>query len=228
MPDVQSGETFVDGQTFNAARANNAVNGATILPAFLSGKAAILHGAVVPANDLVLIYQASSSLLKKITIAEFNQIAGSVSSVGLTMPSGFSVSGSPVTSAGTLGVTLASQSGNKHLASPASGSGAPTFRARDPRDSRYGTSTIAADSIDWVLADSFTKTLSANTTFTFANSAAGAQIVVIIHGSGFTYTWPAAVKWAGGTEQHPDGVNLFRFTNVNGTIYGNLEIENAS
>ena len=53
---------------------------------------------------------------------------GTVTSVAMTVPTGFSVSGSPITSSGTLAVSLDSQAKNKVLASPASGSGAPSFR----------------------------------------------------------------------------------------------------
>ena len=56
--------------------------------------------------------------------------AGSVVSVGLTAPSEFTVSGSPITGSGTLALTKATQSPNFVYAGPASGSaGAPTFRA---------------------------------------------------------------------------------------------------
>jgi hypothetical protein len=56
--------------------------------------------------------------------------SGTVTSVGLTMPSIFSVAGSPITTSGTLGVTLNNQSGNVVFASPANGSsGAPAFRS---------------------------------------------------------------------------------------------------
>jgi hypothetical protein len=55
---------------------------------------------------------------------------GSVTSVGLSMPSIFAVSGSPVTTAGTFGVTLATQAANRVWAGPATGADAtPTFRA---------------------------------------------------------------------------------------------------
>lgn len=55
---------------------------------------------------------------------------GSVTSVGLSMPSDFTVAGSPVTSSGTLAVTAASQSANTVKAGPTSGAAAaPTFRA---------------------------------------------------------------------------------------------------
>lgn len=55
---------------------------------------------------------------------------GSVTSVGLTMPSIMSVSGSPVTGSGTLAVSLATQSANTVFAGPTTGGAAiPTFRA---------------------------------------------------------------------------------------------------
>ncbi len=53
-----------------------------------------------------------------------------VTSVGLSLPGIFTVSGSPVTSSGTLTGTLANQSANLIFAGPSSGSAAaPTFRA---------------------------------------------------------------------------------------------------
>jgi hypothetical protein len=55
---------------------------------------------------------------------------GTVSSVGLSLPNIFSVTGSPVTSAGTLTGTLATQSANTVWTGPATGAAAaPTFRA---------------------------------------------------------------------------------------------------
>jgi hypothetical protein len=55
--------------------------------------------------------------------------AGSVTSVGLSMPAEFTVAGSPVTSSGTLAVTKASQSANLVYAGPTTGSATPAFRA---------------------------------------------------------------------------------------------------
>ena len=55
--------------------------------------------------------------------------SGSVSSVGLVAPQEFTVSNSPITSAGNLTLTWASESSGLVLASPASGAGSPTFRA---------------------------------------------------------------------------------------------------
>lgn len=54
---------------------------------------------------------------------------GTVESVGLAAPNIFSVSGSPVTSAGTLTFALVTQTQAKFLGSPAGATGVPTFRA---------------------------------------------------------------------------------------------------
>jgi Protein of unknown function (DUF2793) len=56
--------------------------------------------------------------------------SGTVTSVALTVPAELSVSGSPITSSGTLAVTKANQSANQVFAGPTSGSAAaPAFRA---------------------------------------------------------------------------------------------------
>lgn len=69
---------------------------------------------------------------------------GSVTSVGLALPSIFSVSGSPVTGAGTLTGTLATQTANIVFAGPSSGGAAtPTFRALVAAD----IPTIAASQV---------------------------------------------------------------------------------
>ena len=56
--------------------------------------------------------------------------AGTVTSVGLSLPNIFTVSGSPVTTSGTLSATLASQTANQVFAGPTTGANAaPAFRA---------------------------------------------------------------------------------------------------
>ena len=103
------------------------------------------------AADLVAIYDVAGAATKQATAAKL-QIAGSgggtsnflradgtwaspggsgtVTSVGLSLPAIFSVSGSPVTSAGTLTGTLATQAKNLIFAGPSSGANVtPTFRA---------------------------------------------------------------------------------------------------
>lgn len=83
-----------------------------------------------------------------------------VTSVGLSMPAEFSVSGSPVTSSGTLAVSKANQSANQIYAGPASGSAAaPGFRALAAADlpnpstsSIGGVQAVNAVSHQWINA----------------------------------------------------------------------------
>lgn len=64
--------------------------------------------------------------------------AGTVESVGLTVPSFLTVSGSPVTSSGTLAVTLANAPVSHVLVGPTAGfPAAPTFRALQAADVPY-------------------------------------------------------------------------------------------
>jgi hypothetical protein len=55
--------------------------------------------------------------------------SGSVTSVALSLPNIFSVTGSPVTTTGTLSASLASQTANFVFIAPNGSAGAPTFRA---------------------------------------------------------------------------------------------------
>jgi hypothetical protein len=93
---------------------------------------------------------------------------GSVTSVGLSLPSIFTVSGSPVTTTGTLTATLASQTANYFFAAPNGSAGTPTFRA-----------IVAAD----------VPTLNQNTTGTASNVTG---IVAVVNGGTGTTT-PALV-----------------------------------
>ena len=73
---------------------------------------------------------------------------GTVTSAALTVPSIFSVSGSPITTAGTFAVTLANQSANQVWAGPTGGgAAAPAFRslvAADIPALSYGTGTVTS------------------------------------------------------------------------------------
>lgn len=60
--------------------------------------------------------------------------SGVVTSIGLTAPSFLSVTGSPVTSAGTIALSLTTQAANSFFAAPNGTAGAPSFRALLPAD----------------------------------------------------------------------------------------------
>jgi hypothetical protein len=101
----------------------------TILPTHILGAAgtaesdALGYFSLVAGSGITLT-PASGSL----TIAVSN--AGTVTSVGLSLPDLFTVSGSPVTGSGSLTATLATQAANQVFVGPTTGANAaPTFRA---------------------------------------------------------------------------------------------------
>jgi hypothetical protein len=139
--------TWSNQSGLNVGQANNINGGAANKIAYQS------------ATDVTAFIDAptfSNTLLKwNGTGFEWGTIAGAgtVTSVGLTLPSDFTVTGSPVTSAGVLAGSWASQTANKFLASPNGSTGTPSFRAM-----------VAAD----------VPTLNQNTTGTAGSLAGGA------------------------------------------------------
>lgn len=92
-------------------------------------------------------------------------MGGTVTSVAMTVPTQFSVAGSPVTGSGTLAVTWQTQTANRILSGPATGSAAaPTFRALVNAD--FPASGVSA------------------ATYTYATVAVNAQGIVTSASSG--------------------------------------------
>jgi hypothetical protein len=123
-----------------------------------------------------------------------------VSSVGLSLPGIFSVSGSPVTLSGTLTGTLQTQAANMVFAGPASGPDAtPTFRALVPADVTVSlaptlvgfgsaTSTLTGSSDFVYVSDLATGGLSIGNTTPSISTATGSLKVaggVGVSGAGF-------------------------------------------
>lgn len=111
--------------------ATNAANGVAVptnAPAadeFLMFGTSLVY-ASIPNCATALTYSTSTHLLG----CSAGAGTGTVTSVGLAMPGMFTVSGSPVTTTGTLTAALATQTANTALRGPASGAAAaPTFRA---------------------------------------------------------------------------------------------------
>jgi hypothetical protein len=65
----------------------------------------------------------------------------------------------------------------------------------------------AGSAVDWANGNVQKKSPSGNTTFTFSNGVAGGRYALVITraSAGQTDTWPAAVKWSGGTVPTPSG-----------------------
>jgi hypothetical protein len=98
----------------------------------------------------------------------------------------------------------------------------------------YGTSAdLTTSEIDLSKGVVFSKTVSADTVFTFTNAPSGRAAtfnLIITNGGSATITWPASVKWtdAAAPTLTASGVDVLTFMTPNGTTwYGTLAIVNA-
>lgn len=78
-----------------------------------------------PSNGQVLTFNTSTNAWEPRTISTSS---GTVTSVAATVPSYMSLSGSPITTSGTLAFNFSSQAANKFFSSPNGVSGVPSFR----------------------------------------------------------------------------------------------------
>lgn len=69
MAQIQSPETYADGQQVTAARLNNQTNGATLLPGAVTDQTALTANTVA-SGDTVLLHDASASALRKATAGD--------------------------------------------------------------------------------------------------------------------------------------------------------------
>jgi hypothetical protein len=164
----------------------------------------------------VLTANGGSSDLSWLTPA-----VGSVTSVSLTVPAWLTVSGSPVTSSGTLAVTAAgSQTQNEFLATPNGSSGAVGLRAIVAADlpstglnitSHYGTITADADAstitFNLATSDWHSVQLGGNRTLALSNATVGQQFTLVLQqaasGGPYSPTWFSGISWFGGTFSAP-------------------------
>jgi hypothetical protein len=101
----------------------------------------------VPTNSL---YSIGGNLYFNGVLVATSAGAGTVTSVALTMPAIFAVSGSPVVTAGTLAVTAASQAANLFWAGPPTGiPTTPSFRAIDVADVPQTITINGSGNVTW-------------------------------------------------------------------------------
>lgn len=86
---------------------------------------------------------------------------------------------------------------------------------------------ISGTSIDWSAGSTRTKTLDADTTFTFSNATDGQTITVAITNTASDYavTWPVSVVWTGGTAPTQTlGIktDIYTFKKIGSTVYGTV------
>jgi len=131
---VTNGDGVAGNPTF--ALASNAVLPGTGSLTVVSGTT----GQQPAASDGQLRYNLTTNRLEwanDTTWANVGSGDGTVTSVALTVPSIMSVSGSPVTTAGTIAVSLATQTTNTVFAAPNGSTGTPTFRSLAYADLPY-------------------------------------------------------------------------------------------
>ncbi|MBI2900570.1 MAG: hypothetical protein HYY17_10315 [Planctomycetes bacterium] len=120
---LNTAQTFTGQKTFSAGGSNDTL---TFWPQAVGGTS---YSGTLTNNDLTA---ARTWYLPDAggTIALTSQLtSGTVTSVALSMPGQFTVSGSPVTTSGTLTASWNSQAANTVFAAPNGAAGVPTFRA---------------------------------------------------------------------------------------------------
>lgn len=121
-------EVIMVAQTTNTGASTFVFNGAPAANIVKAGGAALASGDITTTAPALLIYQTGGTWLD--LDPQTGGGSGSVTSVGMTVPSWLTVAGSPVTSSGTLAVTAAgAQAQNEVLASPNGSAGAVALRA---------------------------------------------------------------------------------------------------
>lgn len=81
-----------------------------------------------------------------------------------------------------------------------------------------GTVALSDSTIDTSLGTCFTKTITANTTFTFTGASnCTCFSIILTNGGNYTITWPSIVKWAGGEapELTTSGIDVLVFMTPN-------------
>lgn len=195
-------------------------------------------------TDLIAIYPTGGPL-KKLTWATFKSlIVAGLGGTYLTIANSLSDVASASSARANLGLgsaaTLASSAlfqvannlseiANAATARTnigAAASDAPSFTSGVTISSgsvKQAPQAVASTSIDLSLTDFFTKSISANTTFTFANAVASkaqAFAVQLTISSSAVPTWPASVKWSGGTVPTlGNGTHVLGFVTFDGTNY---------
>lgn len=127
---------------------------------------AAITGNLYFGTDTGLLYRCNGSGWD--SIANYAATPGTVTSVAATVPTGFAISGTPITTNGTFAITESTQAANKVKAGPTSGGAAtPAYRALIADDLPAATVTaVGAVKSPWLFTATADKTVANTTTQT--------------------------------------------------------------
>lgn len=99
--------------------------------------------------------------------------------------------------------------------------------AKTAPDLAFPTTTIPSLDINWAGSQSFSKVLTANSTFTFSNTKDGQTIEVRVTNtvSNYTVTWPSSIFWPAGTaptQTTGAKTDLYTFRRIGLDVYGSV------
>jgi len=161
-----------------------------------------------PANNDVLTWDnATTSWIPKAVASS----GGTVTSVALSLPSIFSVTGSPITTSGTLGATFATQTARTVFAAPVAANGTPSFRLLDAQDiPSLDAGKITTGTLPVSRGGTGTNTIGSPYQFVIVNPA----------GTGYTYYTPTGSDFPGGSPYYIQNISSGTQT-ANYAISGN-------
>src|SRR5216683_1215141 len=159
---------------------------------------------------------------------------GTVTSVAMTVPAGFAIGGSPITTAGTLALSLSTETANFLWAGPTTGAAsAPTFRALVNADlpltgvvaGTYPKVTLNTAGVATAAAAQITLTTDVTGTLPRANGGTGVAVSAddtILVGSGTAWVAQALPNCPTGSLAYTQATNLFNCTTTGGPTHAVL------
>lgn len=215
---------LVDGTSSSYVKASG--NGAQI-PVITGAPAAPTQGSIwYDTTDNKLKYRTGIA-----TTEVLGTGSGSVSSVDLSAPAEFSVTGGPVTSSGTLALSWANQTTNKILAAPDGSTGTPTFRALTANDIpvipstklTWTTNTIATGAtINLATSNSHTLASVGGSTIAVSGMTDGAVYNIVVEDpAARTYTFTGCTHTYFKPANGPTTVNTR-------TVYGMMTVKKGA
>ncbi len=171
---------------------------------------------------------AAPPTFRALVTADLPAGTGTVTSVAMTVPSIMLIGGSPITTSGTLAITLATETANTFFAGPTSGGAAtPTFRAIGAGDIPSGTVTWdqignAAGALTLANAGNattFNQTSAvtwkwANTTTATAGGSVAPSPIITLGSRVFSTGVDTATTWTIQNSQNPTTALSFSITNA--------------